>query len=136
VEASYGTRTWWGREYEDQCCPASAFMDPALLVTAGVGDPPGAAGVALLGNQPNPFVDETMVRFSLSSTARVTLEVYDLLGRRVATRALGTLSPGVHQAPFRRGALGPGLYMYRIKLADPASGVARTSLAGKMMLLK
>ena len=40
-----------------------------------------------MANAPNPFHDGTTVRFTLPEAAEVTLEVYDMLGRRVALLA-------------------------------------------------
>ena len=130
---SYGTRTWWGREYEHECCPANAYFDP--LYVNDVGDAIHAEA-KLIGNFPNPFRTTTMLRFTLATPARVTLEVYDLQGRQVAKRGLGLHAAGVRQASFTRAGLGTGIYLYRLKLVDPVSGQARGTMAGKMMILE
>jgi hypothetical protein len=49
---------------------------------------PGLAGVDMsinLGVSPNPFVDRAKINYILSSSATVTLEVYDITGKKVAT---------------------------------------------------
>ncbi len=132
---SYGTRSWWGREYEHECCPANAYLDPNLYVT-GVETEAIPARSGLIGNYPNPFRASTMMKFALSAPARVTLEVYDLQGRQVARRGLGLHAAGARQAAFTRAGLGTGIYLYRLKLADPVSGASRGSMAGKMMILE
>jgi len=74
---------------------------------------------ALLQNQPNPFAHATTIRFALPVAARVTLEVFDLLGRRVATLAAGEYPAGTHAVDWNRravtgGAVPPGIYLYRL----------------------
>lgn len=130
---SYGTRTWWGREYEHECCPANGYFDP--LYVNDVGDEIGA-DARLLDNFPNPFRTSTMLRFALATSARVTLEVYDIQGRQVAKRGLGLHAAGARQASFTRAGLRTGIYLYRLKLADPVSGQTRGMMAGKMMILE
>jgi len=130
---SYGTRTWWGREYEHECCPANAYFDPTMVLA--VGDEVDLTRPGLLGNFPNPFRTSTLVKFVLAAPARVSLEVYDLQGRAVAKRGLGIQPPGERQAAFTRSGLRTGVYLYRVKLADPVSGAERGAMAGKMMIL-
>jgi hypothetical protein len=131
---SYGTRTWWGREYEHQCCPASAFLDPNLPVT-GVDDPVGGStAFALLGNFPNPFEKKTTIRFSMATAGRATLEVFDLQGRLLSERELGVLQPGLHGAQLDHRGLKAGIYVYRLRMAAPTSGASLAELTGKMIL--
>lgn len=137
---SYGTRTWWGREATDQthreCCPATAYLDPSVLLAVG-DEPSGVTQFALLGNQPNPFTRSTTIRFALPEASHVTLEVYDLLGRRIENRVLGLLQPGIQSAAIHRaGSSSAGLYLYRLLMTSPATGALRAELAGKMMMLE
>jgi hypothetical protein len=134
---SYGTRIWWQRERPGTCCPAWAYLDPTTYVV-GVEDrgPLGAGRFALLGNHPNPFRFFTEVRFALAEPSAITLEVFDLQGRRVAWRDLGVRQAGVQQAAFHEAGLRPGLYLYRLRAWDPASGAVRATLSGKMMRLR
>jgi hypothetical protein len=134
---SYGTRTWYAREREHRCCPANGYMDPNSYVVLGVED--GATlpeTPTLLGSYPNPFRQITQLRFSLPAASRAALEVFDLAGRRVASRPLGVLSAGRQQTTFSRGSLASGLYLYRIRLSDPSGGGDMGSLSGKMMIVK
>ena len=64
---------------------------------------------------PNPFGKETVIRFRLSSSARVSLSVSNILGQQVASLADGSLDPGMHTFPlegtdFERTGMGPGIY--------------------------
>jgi hypothetical protein len=133
---SYGTRVWFAREREHRCCPASAYLDPNSFVTAVEGPDGGPGPARLLGSFPNPFSNLTLVRFSLPAPSRVTLDVFDLQGRKVASRALGLQAAGVQQASFTRGRLGAGLYLYRLSLADPTTGAPQGALSGKMLVVR
>ena len=133
---SYGTRTWWYRQYNNECCPAFAFMDNTDLVT-GVGPPDGVAtDFALLGVTPNPFRSSARVRYTLPVSGDVELEVYDVLGRRVLKSGLGVQPPGVHDAILGRQGLSTGVYVVRLRIRDPGSGASRANLTGKVMFLK
>lgn len=134
ITNSYGTRTWWFREREHECCPAAAYLDPALRVL-GVETGERPLQYALMGNSPNPFRTTTTLKFSLSEASEVAIEVFDLQGRRVTSRSLGVQPAGVQRVPFTHPGLRTGLYLYRLRMLDPASHETRASLAGKMMLV-
>lgn len=131
---SYGTRTWWFREYEGTCCPAWAW----LASFPGVGQPEVEApveGYPMASSYPNPSPQPT-IRYSLPESNRVTLEVFDIQGRLVERRALGVQPPGLGEALFDRTDKSDGVYPYRLKLVDPVTGASRGSLYGKLVLLR
>ncbi|TVQ69473.1 MAG: T9SS C-terminal target domain-containing protein [Balneolaceae bacterium] len=84
---------------------------------------------ALSGNYPNPFNPSTTIRYDLHESTQVTLTVFDVYGRRVATLASGSMEAGTHSAVFDASGLASGVYLYR--LSSPAQ-----SLTGKMVLTK
>jgi hypothetical protein len=94
---------------------------------------PGSTGLpetfTLAGNYPNPFNPVTTIRYSLPVTADVTLAVYDIQGRHIATIISARQEAGSHVAVFDAANLASGLYVYRISANTQ-------SLSGKMMLLK
>jgi phosphatidylserine/phosphatidylglycerophosphate/cardiolipin synthase-like enzyme len=71
--------------------------------------------MALDQNFPNPFNPETSVKFSLPDHRQVTLEVFDLLGRRVATLIDEAMQPGVYVMRFDGSRLASGMYIVRLK---------------------
>ncbi len=78
---------------------------------------PGAAplAVALEAPYPNPFRTEATVAFVLDRDARVAVEVFDALGRRVALLHDGTLGGSRrHAFAFRPGDLPAGVYYARV----------------------
>ncbi len=83
----------------------------------------------LEASYPNPFREETTIRYSLPSTQNVTVEVFDLLGRRVMTLVDGPSAPGTHSLKVDGAELAGGLYVYRLK--SSAVTLSRT-----MMLVK
>lgn len=81
-------------------------------------------------NYPNPFNPSTNINFSLPQTSRVTLAVYDMLGRRVATLLDNKqLNAANHSVKFDASALASGMYIYRIEAGSFIS-------TRKMMLIK
>jgi hypothetical protein len=86
---------------------------------------------ALYQNAPNPFGGVTQIRYALPVATEVSLEVFDLRGRRVATLVRGRQEPGEHSARFgagvsavggeRVGLVPAGVYFYRIKAGSFAA---------------
>ncbi len=83
---------------------------------------PGQAGiptvVELNGNYPNPFNPETIIRFGLPEAAPVTITVYDVLGREVATLVEGRLAAGRHEVTWHADRWPSGVYLVRLQAAD------------------
>ncbi len=67
-------------------------------------------------NYPNPVRSHTTIGFELLTAERVTLSVYDMLGRRVRLLADGPLPGGMHQYVLDAGDLPSGLYLYRLEI--------------------
>lgn len=65
-------------------------------------------------NYPNPFNPQTTIPFGLESEADVTLEIFDILGRKVQTLISERLPAGQHRAVFRGNQLASGVYFYRL----------------------
>jgi hypothetical protein len=87
-------------------------------VTA-VGDAPRTAGLSL-SSFPNPLRSETTIRFTVPSAGRVTVEVYDIRGARIATLVDERMNAGAHAIAWnRRDArardAGPGVYLARVR---------------------
>ena len=72
----------------------------------------------LAQNYPNPFNPSTTIRFTIPEQTNVTLTVYDMLGREVATLVDEILQPGEHTKLFDAGHLASGVYVYRIRAGD------------------
>jgi hypothetical protein len=68
----------------------------------------------LSANYPNPFRTSTEIRFDLPEAADVSLVVYDMLGRRVATLTDGRKPAGYHHVRLEQSQLSAGTYLYRL----------------------
>ena len=82
---------------------------------------------ALLQNYPNPFNPLTLIRYQLPVQSKVTLKVYDLLGREVSTLVDEVQGPGFRSVPFSANVSG-GIYVYRLQ-ARPADGAQVSSFS-------
>ncbi len=85
--------------------------------------------VTLKQNYPNPFNPITTIRYALPEDSQVQLEVYNVLGQRVATLVDGEQQTGWHTAQFDGASLASGTYIYRLIAGDQME-------TGKMMLVK
>ena len=84
---------------------------------------------SLFQNYPNPFNPSTRIKYQVSSISQVSLKVYDLLGREVATLINEEKPAGSYEVTFDASGLSSGIYFYKIQ----AGGFAETK---KMILLK
>lgn len=71
---------------------------------------------ALLQNYPNPFNPETTISYQLPKTEQVTLKIYDVLGREVATLVNERQQAGKYNSKFsiQNSQLPSGIYFYRL----------------------
>jgi hypothetical protein len=79
-------------------------------------DAPGL--LRLAENYPNPFRQTTSIRYELAQPQPVTLTVYDVRGRQIATLVDAMQGVGLHEATFQAGTLPPGLYLYRLSTGN------------------
>ncbi len=73
---------------------------------------------ALEGGYPNPFTRQTTIRYNLPEPGDVRLDVFDVLGRCVATLAEGRKAAGANTAVWRPVNLPAGTYLYRLKAGN------------------
>ncbi|MGA9364840.1 MAG: LamG-like jellyroll fold domain-containing protein [Bacteroidota bacterium] len=69
-------------------------------------------------NFPNPFNPSTVFEFALPKQTHVKLEMFNLLGERVAAVVDETLSAGYYSVPFNGVSLATGVYFYRMQTDD------------------
>lgn len=70
---------------------------------------------ALSTNYPNPFASATTFQFALPQPAAVTLKVYSVLGKEVATLVQDALPAGTYQTRWNAPGLSSGTYLYRLQ---------------------
>ncbi len=88
-----------------------------------------ARAFELAQNYPNPFNPMTTIRYQIPTAETVSLKVYDVLGKEVATLVSGRQEAGSYVVPFNAAGLSSGMYFYRLQ----AGSFAETR---KMMLVK
>ncbi len=100
------------------------IMEPAILGIAGNNqgsswtEPPDYTllnFVSLKGNYPEPFNSQTSIAFSVYENSPVKLEIYSLMGRKIATLIDSYLAPGEYLATFQGGQLPSGVYLCRMQ---------------------
>ncbi len=69
----------------------------------------------LYQNYPNPFNPVTTIRFEIGDVGYVSLKVYDLLGREVATIVSEDLKPGRYTKQWDASGFASGVYFYRLE---------------------
>lgn len=72
-------------------------------------------------NYPNPFNPSTTIEFGLATASQVTVKVFNLLGREIATLFDDRKNAGVHELGFDATDLPSGVYLYRIQAGDVVS---------------
>jgi len=80
-------------------------------------------------NYPNPFNSKTEISYSLPTQGKVTLAVFDEMGRKISTLVNGYQSASQHRVAFDGTGLATGTYFYRLNV----NGIGETR---KMVLLK
>jgi hypothetical protein len=102
------------------CLPLVEFAD-TMLILDGVCMPlvVKKSAFSLKQNHPNPISvtngSVTSIEFSVSGTGHASLEIYDMVGRRVATLVNEELAAGVHVVSFSPSQLPKGMYSYMLR---------------------
>ncbi|HEX8386298.1 MAG TPA: FlgD immunoglobulin-like domain containing protein, partial [Rubricoccaceae bacterium] len=84
--------------------------------------PAPAGGLAVDAVRPNPAASSAAVAYTLDAPADVSVEVFDVTGRRVQTLASGPRSAGHHETEVVASDLAPGIYAVRV-VARGAAGL-------------
>jgi N-acetylmuramoyl-L-alanine amidase len=104
---------------------AEYYIDDASFMASPVVDvkeePVKPKKYALEQNYPNPFNPETKINFSLVKTGNVKLEVYNLIGQKVATLVNGTMNSGSHTVTFDAANMPSGVYIYKLTTPEYTS---------------
>ncbi len=109
--------------YGDTVYAATYYDGLYELTKSGVTKVDGPSGstpstYALFQNFPNPFNPTTKIGFQLSALSKVSLKIYDLLGREVETLVDGEISAGVHRVTFDASRFASGIYFYRLQAGN------------------
>ena len=84
---------------------------------------------SLSPNYPNPFNASTTIKYTLPEPADITIDIYNLLGRKVETLIDGFQPAGAHSVIWQAEGFSSGIYFYKLTAGD-------YSQTQRMMLLK
>jgi hypothetical protein len=115
--APLSSGTWTGTAIRGACragTPEVTPMNPAVHPNAQASVTTSPEGYGLT-SAPNPFSRETSITFVLPEANQVSLRVYDVLGREVATLVNEERGAGTHTVEFDASSLPGGTYVYRIQ---------------------
>jgi hypothetical protein len=127
--------------YEDMNCTAAGGYDStALAILTGIRNQLfGPTAIAdggerprqfkLAQNYPNPFNPSTTIRYEVPVASAVRVQVFDALGRLVATLLDAEQQPGRHEVRF--DALGRASGVYLVRLTAPSHASTRRILLMK-----
>lgn len=123
-------------DFEDRLTSVQVWPESTVSITIVMsrlvsvqGRSPSPSSYSLDQNHPNPFNPTTTFSFSIPRVTFVTLKVYDIRGKEVATVVNEARSAGVNEAVWDASGMATGVYFYRLF----ADGVIRTR---KMLLIR
>lgn len=109
---------------------AARVMQKNILLTIAV-----PQTYELNQNYPNPFNPTTTIKYQLPTASRVSLKVFDVLGREVATLVEEVQDAGFKTAEFVATSLASGVYFYRLE-AKAVDGSTSFRNLRKLMVVK
>jgi hypothetical protein len=122
--------------------PSGTWNDPAYLLNRGdldfnIAQVNDQLNISIkevpleysIGNYPNPFNPTTTINYQLPENGFVTIKVYDMLGKEIATLVNESKSAGYYRVNFDASKFTSGIYIYTIKSNN-------YSYSKKMQLLK
>jgi tetratricopeptide (TPR) repeat protein len=83
----------------------------------------------LFANYPNPFNPSTVIKYQLADASQVSLKVYDVMGREVATLVNSYQNKGSYEVTFNANGLASGIYFYKLNAGGK-------QFINKMLLMK
>jgi hypothetical protein len=119
IDSTSGYGRWFYRLKQidlDGAVSYSQVVEVAVLT--GVGKSIEARGSLLNQNYPNPFNPSTTIDYSISTSRKVSLKVFDMLGREVDTVVEGLMPVGDHRATWNAGGQPSGVYILRLEAGD------------------
>lgn len=117
LEASWG---WMHIDY---------LAVPRYVVTSVENEAEMPLQFSLFQNFPNPFNPVTTIHYTLAQPTHARIEIYDVLGRRVATLVDELQTEGTHSVQWNGAGYASGLYVYRLQAGE-------FSHTKKMILMK
>jgi hypothetical protein len=111
----------------------NSAYNPTIPISVGLlsgienGDTKLPGEFSLSQNYPNPFNSTTLIKFTMPRASQVKLEVFNILGQKVATLLNGRLETGYYTIPWNADGVSSGIYFLRAT-SDKFSDVKVMSL--------
>jgi hypothetical protein len=121
--------------------PSSAYSDPYFEAVYGIANANNISDNTKMqtseevpteysiSNYPNPFNPTTTVNYQLPKSGYVTLKIYDILGKEVATLVNENKEAGYYKVNFNASKLSSGIYVYKLTGNN-------VNISKKMILMK
>lgn len=84
-------------------------------------------------NYPNPFNPSTKISYEIPYDATVSIKIYDMIGKEVASLVSGNQTAGLHTVDFNASNLSSGVYFYTLNVEN---GREKTNKVMRMILTK
>jgi len=111
------------------------FVPPDNIVGVPISEENIPSAFSLAQNYPNPFNPKTTIHYTLSTAALVTLKVYDVLGREIATLFNNeNKDAGKFEVQFDASNVSSGIYFYRLSVTQ--LGKLRYTETKKFVVMK
>jgi hypothetical protein len=114
IEVNDGNTSFTLAPGEFRIYTTKEFETPDLSVSNEVTELNAPTSFKLYNNYPNPFNPSTQIKFDVAKAGNVKLEVYDILGRKVATLVDGRQAVGTFEVTFDASSLSSGVYFTRL----------------------
>lgn len=122
--------TLWNYDYPNYYSYGLWFFNENGVTITDVSEPKNLpVNYSLQQNYPNPFNPTTTISYQIPHNNKVTLKVFDVLGREIANFVDGYKEVGSYDVKFDAGKLPSGVYFYRLE-------VGRFVQTKKMILAK
>ena len=120
TDSAAGSGVWWYRLKQIDLDGTTSYCDPARveIMTEVKREEEIPTVFSLAQNYPNPWNPSTTIRYGLPHDSKVELEVYNVLGQRVALIVNAQQRKGYHQVVLNSDGLASGTYFYRLHADD------------------
>ena len=107
---------WWHYTLDYEAAVALAKVTSPVGIFDQMRDFP--KGFNLEQNYPNPFNPSTVINYSLENPSHVSVKIFNMLGKEVATLIDKLMSPGQHTVQWNAQGFSSGVYFYQLKTGN------------------
>ena len=89
----------------------------------------------MLGNYPNPFNGQTVIRYAVPQESHIELEIYNIIGELISKDTYYPKNAGIYDVHFNAEKLSSGIYFYVMEAKSIAGNKLYRNVR-KMMVIK